>query len=80
MRKDELIHSLRCGMFASRESIDEAYEYALDMLGRNPGTLTALHVLMNTIANEVEMQDWVESYEMPRVLHHIDYQEEKNNG
>lgn len=55
MDKHDLIHSLRCGMFASRESINEAYEYALDVLGTNAQTLTALHVLMNTIANEIEV-------------------------
>lgn len=54
MTKEDLIHSLRCGMFSDRESINDAYEYALDMLGRNAHTMTALHVLMNTIANEVE--------------------------
>lgn len=57
MNKEDLIYSLRCGMFASRESIDEAYEYALDMLGRNPQTLTAIHVLMNAIADQIEDQD-----------------------
>lgn len=57
MTREELIFSLRCGMFADRESINEAYEYALDVLGRNATTLTALHVLMNTIANELEVCD-----------------------
>ena len=75
MKTEDLIHSLRCGLFASRETIDEAYEYALDMLGRNPQSLTALHVLMNTIANKIEMQDWVDSYEMPRVLETINLEE-----
>ena len=37
-----------------RDSINDAYEYALDMLGRNPQTLTALHVLMNAIADQLE--------------------------
>lgn len=54
MSNEDLVYSLRCGMFASRETIDEAYDYALDMLGRNPQTLTALHVLMNAIADQLE--------------------------
>ena len=54
MSNEDLIYSLRCKMFASRESINDAYEYALDMLGRNPQTLTALHVLMNAIADQLE--------------------------
>lgn len=75
MKTEDLIHSLRCGLFASRETIDEAYEYALNLLGREAQTLTALHVLMNTIANEIEMQDWVDSYEMPHVLETINLEE-----
>ena len=75
MKTEDLIHSLRCGLFASRETIDEAYEYALDMLGRNPQSLTAIHVLMNAIADQIEMQDWVDSYEMPHVLETINLEE-----
>ena len=54
MSKEDLIHSLRCGLFASRPSIDDAYEYALDLLGRDAQTLTGIHVLMNAIADQVE--------------------------
>ena len=54
MSNEDLIYSLRCKMFGSRDSINDAYEYALDMLGRNPQTLTALHVLMNAIADQIE--------------------------
>ena len=53
MTKEELIFSLRCGLFASRPSIDEAYDYAMDVLGRDPATLTAVHVLMNAIADQL---------------------------
>ena len=75
MKTEDLIHSLRCGLFASRETIDEAYEYALDLLGRDAQSLTALHVLMNAIADQIEMQDWVDSYEMPHVLETINLEE-----
>lgn len=79
MKTEDLIYSLRCGFFASRESINEAYEYALDVLGRNAQTLTAVHVLMNAIADQIEMQNWVDSYEMPKKMSHIDYQMENDN-
>lgn len=54
MSKENLIYSLRSGLFASRPSIDEAYEYALDVLGKDISTLTAIHVLMNAIADQLE--------------------------
>lgn len=54
MTNEDLIYSLRCGMFASRDSINEAYDYALELLGKNAQTLTALHVLMNAIADQIE--------------------------
>ena len=72
MPRDDLIHSLRCGLFASRPSIDDAYEYALDVLGRDAATLTAVHVLMNAIADQIEMQDWVDNYPAPSVMTHIE--------
>lgn len=59
MKTEDLIYSLRCGLFASRESINEAYEYALDVLGRDAQTLTAIHVLMNAIADQMEVSDEV---------------------
>ena len=57
MSKKDLINSLRCGLFASRPSIEEAYDYALDVLGRDAQALTAIHVLMNAIADRIEEKD-----------------------
>ena len=54
MSKEDLIGSLRCGLFASRPSIEEAYDYALDVLGRDVQAMTAIHVLMNAIADQIE--------------------------
>ncbi len=58
MTKHELAESLRNPMFAERESIREAYLYAEEVSKggfTSPMTLfTALHVMMNSIANEIE--------------------------
>lgn len=55
MTKQELADSLRHKLYADRPSVGEAFEYALSV-APNGGiyTLTALHVLMNSIANEIE--------------------------
>jgi len=53
----ELIKSLRQPMFASRDSIEEAYDY-MQMVANatdNPmAVITACQVLVNTICNELE--------------------------
>lgn len=57
MNQRDLAESLRCGMFADRETIREAYDYALQVAkasGSSPQVLTAIHVMMNTIANTIE--------------------------
>ena len=57
MTHSELAESLRCGMFADRETIREAYDYALQVAkasGSSPQVLTAIHVMMNTIANTID--------------------------
>ena len=57
MNQRDLADSLRCGMFADRKTIREAYDYALEVAkasGSSPQVLTAIHVMMNTIANTIE--------------------------
>lgn len=53
----EVIKSLKQPMFASRETIEEAYDYAW-MVAKgtdNPtAVMTAVQVVVNTIANELE--------------------------
>ena len=58
MTKQELADSLTSNVFANRETIKEAYEYGSSIAracGKNNElyVLTALHVLMNTIASEI---------------------------
>lgn len=58
MTQNELADALTSGLFASRPTMKEAYEYAEGIAtacGKQNAiyVLTAIHVMMNTIANEV---------------------------
>lgn len=60
MNRTQYIKGLRNGMFADRPTINEAYEYAMKMAqstGSATGMITAIHVLLNTIANDLEKFD-----------------------
>ena len=55
MTKQELAQALRHNLYGDRDTIGDAFEYALDVAhAGGVYTLTALHVLMNTLANEIE--------------------------
>lgn len=57
MTKEELIYKLRCNMFSDRMTIEEAYDYAWKVARASDDQLavmTAVQVLANTVANEVE--------------------------
>jgi hypothetical protein len=58
----ELAQAMRQGIFSKRETIKEAYEYAGEIaLSLRPEDrmpmLTAIGVLMNTLANKIEELD-----------------------
>ena len=57
MTKKELIASMRMSLFGDRVTITDAYMYAIELLGNNATTLTALQVLLNTVANEIEKME-----------------------
>lgn len=57
MTHSELAESIRSDMFADRATIREAYDYALQVAkasGSSPQVMTAIHVMMNTIANTID--------------------------
>jgi hypothetical protein len=56
-KNTELAKRLRCDMFASRDTVDEAFEYAYSVLKVNPAGLTALYVVLNTVCNEIEANE-----------------------
>ncbi|MFY8211695.1 MAG: hypothetical protein ACOVLB_03350 [Candidatus Nanopelagicus sp.] len=49
----KLAQRLRCDVFASRDTVDEAFAYAYEVLKNNPAGLTALYVVLNTVCNEI---------------------------
>jgi hypothetical protein len=56
MNIEEYRKSLRNGLFADRSTLNEAYDYAL-MIAKSSESpalvMTAVHVIMNTIAKEL---------------------------
>jgi len=58
MSNTELAKKLRHGMFAELDTVNEALEYAYRVAkscdDRELYILTAIHVLANTIANEID--------------------------
>jgi hypothetical protein len=53
----ELVEEIRCSLFADRDTVDQALEYAVMVLKSNPGALTALYVVLNTVANQIERNE-----------------------
>jgi len=49
-----LIDSLRCNLFATKDSLREAYDDAIASAQGDTGTIVAIQVLMNTIAKKIE--------------------------
>ena len=50
----ELTKRIRCGLFAKRDSLDEAMSYAMSILKNDPAGVTALMVVLNTLADDIE--------------------------
>jgi len=60
MTKQELIKKLRCNMFAKRDTLEEAYEYAWKVArgtDNEGAVMIAVQVVVNTIASELEKMD-----------------------
>ena len=56
MKTIELAKSLQNGMFAERDTIQEAYDYAIEMgksCGCSPQMITAVQVVVNTIMKKI---------------------------
>ena len=50
----ELAQKIRCNLFAKRDTLDEALEYAMEVNKGNPAAMTALMVVLNTLADNIE--------------------------
>ena len=52
MTNVELAKSIRSGMFADRGTdLNEAYNYAMEVMKGNPHALTGMMVVLNTLSN-----------------------------
>ena len=52
MTNVELAKSIRSGMFADRGTdLNEAYNYAMEVMKGNPQALTGMMVVLNTLSN-----------------------------
>lgn len=49
-----LIDALRCNLFATKDSLREAYDDAIASAQGDTGAIVAIQVLMNTIAKKIE--------------------------
>ena len=57
MTQHELAHSIYSPMFGERETLKEAYDYVTKLARGSDDAvvvLTAVHVMMNTIAKQIE--------------------------
>jgi hypothetical protein len=50
----ELARKIRCNLFAKRDTLDEAMEYAMMIMKNDPAGMTALMVVLNTLADNIE--------------------------
>lgn len=53
MIKEKLAAKIRCNFFADRDSLDEAFEYAHSVMKNDPAAMTAMYVVLNTLAKEI---------------------------
>lgn len=53
MTNEELARKIRCNWFANRDSLDEAFEYAHTVMKNDPAAMTAMYVVLNTVAKEL---------------------------
>ena len=54
MNIQQYAKALKSPLFGERDSVQEAYEYAISMAAGNPEVLVAMQVMMNTISNDLE--------------------------
>jgi hypothetical protein len=53
----ELTKKIRCNLFAKRDSLDEAMAYAMSILKNDPAGVTALMVVLNTLADAIDVAE-----------------------
>ena len=54
---EQLAKKISCGLFADRDTLEEAFADAFSILKNNPAGMTALYVVLNTVAKEIVKLD-----------------------
>ena len=49
----QLAKKISCGLFADRDTLEEAFTDAFSILKNNNAGLTALYIVLNTVAKEI---------------------------
>ena len=49
----KLANQISCGLFADRDTLAEAFADALSILKGNPAAVTAMYIVLNTVAKEI---------------------------
>lgn len=50
---EQLAKKISCGLFADRNTLEEAFTDAFSILKNNNAGLTALYIVLNTVAKEI---------------------------
>jgi hypothetical protein len=51
----ELSKAIRNNMFGKRDTLEEAFEYAVSTMQGNPAAITGMMVVLNTVADKIEL-------------------------
>lgn len=49
----KLAKQISCGLFADRDTLEEAFTDAFSILKKDPAAITALYIVLNTVAKEI---------------------------
>jgi hypothetical protein len=50
---EQLAAKIRCGLFADRDTLEEAFADAFTILKNNPAAMTAMYIVLNTLSKEL---------------------------
>jgi hypothetical protein len=50
---EQLAAKIRCGLFADRDTLEEAFSDAFTILKNNPAAMTAMYIVLNTLSKEL---------------------------
>lgn len=54
---EQLAKKISCGLFADRDTLEEAFADAFSIVKNNPAAMTAMYIVLNTVAKEIVKLD-----------------------